>query len=155
MHNFFEDLAAEKEVVKLVLLLSGSLYGAKAEVEEYLTTFMRFSFLWEKNLQQEYTTFLKRDPSLEDFDDELCKYLDIEEELSKRVSDVKVIGVLSIHTTQIKDSLRVYCTMWKNQYTENLLEMARKDLHELVEYMSSTSRKFNMQVMPFEEREYT
>jgi len=155
LHNFFEDLAAEKEVVKLVLLLSGSLYGAKAEVEEYLTTFMRFSFLWEKNLQQEYTTFLKRDPSLEDFDDELCKYLDIEEELSKRVSDVKVIGVLSIHTTQIKDSLRVYCTMWKNQYTENLLEMARKDLHELVEYMSSTSRKFNMQVMPFEEREYT
>ena len=139
--NFFNELASEKEVVKLILLLSGALHGARHEVKEYLHSFEKFSFLWEKNLQQEYKYFVARQPTLEDFDDELQKYLDLELELQHRVADEHVIGVISLHTHQIKSSLANYCSMWKHQYTENLLEMARDELQTLDDYMASTSRK--------------
>ncbi len=89
--SFFAELAGEKEVVKYVLMLTGALLGAKLELDSYLLSFDKFSYLWTKNIQNEYNSFIDKNPSLEDFDDQLCFYIDVEKEVpSCRVINSKL-----------------------------------------------------------------
>lgn len=138
--SFYEGLAQEKEVCKLVLLLTGSLLGAEMASNQYLQKFEKYSFLWEKNMQKEYADFLDQDPSLEDFDDMLMSYVHYEEEINQ-FPESHNIGVLSLRSENIKRDLMSFTTLWKTQYTKNLLEIARDDLSILVEYMQNTTRK--------------
>jgi dynein heavy chain len=145
LDSFFEELGREKEVVKYVLLLTGSLLGAKIEVSNYLDSFGKYSHLWEKNMQTEYDTFIGTDPTLEDFDDRLTYYVSIENEIQSAPKEFS-IGVLALLTGNITNSLQSLVTLWKSQYTKNLLDIAREDLSSIVEYINNTTRKFNMSV---------
>merc|ERR1712196_583350 len=120
-------LAAEKEVCKLVLLLTGAIEGSKREVQDYLQTFHEYEYFWVSDMQREYSNFLKTNPLLEDFDDELGKYVKLEETI-KEIQETKVIGVLGLENTQIKQSLCDFAQMWKAQFSKNLLEISRKEL---------------------------
>jgi len=143
--SFFEELAGEKEVVKYVLMLTGALLGAKIELDLYLESYMKFSHLWTKNMQNEYNKFLEQDPSLENFDDQLCYYMEVEKEIDN-MPEMNQIGVIAMELTNVKQTLSSFTTLWKSQYTMNLLQIARDDLNLLVEYMNNTTRKFNMNV---------
>lgn len=149
--SFFEELASEKQLVKVILLLSGALHGAAQGVRTYLDSFGNYSFLWDDNIQTVYAQFLKKNPSLEDFDDELEKYERIESEIRRKIEDSHLIGVLSLQTTGIKSTLIDLTTMWKGQYTQSLMQIAREDLNTIAEYMSSTTRKFGIQVESLED----
>jgi dynein heavy chain len=51
-HNRYYDLIArDKEVVKSVLLLTGTVEGVKQQVAEYLGFFDKYAFLWTQDLQ--------------------------------------------------------------------------------------------------------
>jgi hypothetical protein len=58
-------IAQDKEVVKMVLLLAGSIEGTKHGIREYVSTFEQYSFLWQRDLQTEYAAFMATHPSLE------------------------------------------------------------------------------------------
>jgi len=143
--SFYDELAREKDVCKMVLLLTGALLGAELAINSYLDHFLKYRFLWEKNMQKAYQDFLQSSPTLEDFDDELSMYVQYEEEFDK-VPEHHAIGVLSLRSANIKADLRALTMLWKTQYARNLLEMAREDLDVLVDYISTTSRKFSMEI---------
>ena len=104
-------LAAEKEVCKLVLLLTGAIEGSKREVLDYLANFQsEYEYLWMSDIQKAYNDFLKTNPALEDFDDEISKYVKLED-TSKEVMENKVIGVLGLNNKLIKESLCEFVQM--------------------------------------------
>ena len=45
--TIFDDIARDKEIVKMVLLLTGSIEGAKRQVFDYLETFLQYDWLWQ------------------------------------------------------------------------------------------------------------
>jgi hypothetical protein len=49
--TYHDLIARDKEVVKSVLLLTGSIEHIKQQVAEYLATFDKYSFLWTQDLQ--------------------------------------------------------------------------------------------------------
>ena len=65
----------------MVLLLTGSIEGTKIQVHEYLETFTKYEMLWKGSKQNEYAAFMRTNPSLEAFEKELRKFLDIEVEI--------------------------------------------------------------------------
>ena len=58
-------IARDKEIVKVVLLLTGSIEGTKESVLEYISSFDKYKFLWQKDLATEYAAFMSTSPSLE------------------------------------------------------------------------------------------
>ena len=46
--TIFDEIARDKEIVKVVLLLTGSVEGAKRQVYDYLETFMQYEWLWKE-----------------------------------------------------------------------------------------------------------
>lgn len=49
--TYYDLIARDKEVVKSVLLLTGSVEVIKQQVAEYLAKFDKYSFLWTQDLQ--------------------------------------------------------------------------------------------------------
>ena len=63
--TFYDLLVAEKDIVRMVLLLTGAIQSAKQGVGDFAKSFDQFSFLWMKDLAAEYATFLATNPNLE------------------------------------------------------------------------------------------
>ena len=63
--TYYDMIARDKEIVKVVLLLTGSIEGTKESVMEYVSSFDKYKFLWQKDLATEYAAFMSTSPSLE------------------------------------------------------------------------------------------
>jgi hypothetical protein len=57
--SYHDLIAQDKEIVKSVLLLTGAVEGIKLQVDEYLSTFSKYGFLWKEDLQKAYESFMK------------------------------------------------------------------------------------------------
>ena len=137
--TLFDSLATDKEVVVMVLLLTGSIVGAKRQVLEYLTTFRKYDWLWQGNKEQEYSEFMRTSPSLADFEAKLKLYVDIEREVSK-IAPVHNIGALSLETSPLKYSLRSEATAWKALFGRHLHEKASAELEACTLMMANLQR---------------
>jgi dynein heavy chain len=148
--SFYELLAKDKEIVKVVLLLTGSIEGTKLQVMEYINTFSKYDFLWKQDMQDEYKKFMSLNPSLEAFEAELKKYMAIEKEIAQ-IPPVHNIGALSLETAPMKLSLKQEAGAWKAQFAENLHNQGNQDLRDIFAYMKDASLKLSRKVADLED----
>ena len=143
--TIFDELAADKEIVKMVLLLTGAMEGAKRQVFEYLERFLQYDWLWKDNKNTAYDAFMRKKPTLENFDAELKKYVAIEASIQK-IAPVHNIGALSLETAPLKYSLKSEAAAWKSQYSQNLHAQAKKELDRIIEWMEEMNRMLKREV---------
>jgi dynein heavy chain, axonemal len=60
-------IAQDKEIVKVILLLTGSIQGTKNKVAEFLQEFEKFSWLYKTNITDDIKHFTKRGPTLQNY----------------------------------------------------------------------------------------
>uniref|UniRef100_A0A7S0GLB7 Dynein heavy chain n=1 Tax=Micromonas pusilla TaxID=38833 RepID=A0A7S0GLB7_MICPS len=150
VENFYHWIASDKEIVKSVLLLTGSVEGTKAQVMEYIDTFKKFDFLYLTDLQSEYAAFMATEPSLEAFENELKKYMAVEEEIAK-IAPVHNIGAMSLETQPMKNSLKSEAATWKTQFAKNLHTQGLERLRAIHDYMRETTLKLNRAIEDLED----
>eukprot|EP00659_Diplonema_papillatum_P022661 gene22661-biopygen22997 len=125
--TFFEKIAKNEEIVKVVLLLTGGIHGLNKQVLDYLNSFNRYQYLWLLDKQEEYEKFLEQKPTLATFEAELRKYKNIEDDIDG-IQPSYVIGSLSLDTARLKTALKREAQEWKSQYARNLHHQASRDL---------------------------
>ncbi|TMW55127.1 hypothetical protein Poli38472_013889 [Pythium oligandrum] len=140
--SLFEKLGCDTEIIKVAILLTGALHGTKNQVHEYLTTFKKYDWLWKEDMEFRYNQFMKRNPSIQDFEAELKHFMSIEAEIS-HIAPVHNIAVLSLNTKNLKLQLRNECRQWKVQYSDRVHQQARTALTNLMEYIRVTTTKLN------------
>lgn len=140
--TFFNRITNDLEIVRVVLLLTGSIQGTKAEVESYLTSFGNFEWLWKSDADGIYKEFMKKNPAIDDYERELQKFAQVDEQITA-VHLIHNIGALSLNTAPIKTQLRTLNSQWKVQYSDNLHKTATNQLTTLTEYFKSTLTKLN------------
>ena len=142
LSTFHALIAQDREIVKVVLLLTGSVEGTKKQVQDFLQSLMKFEDLWAKDKAKEYAKFMETEPDLEAFDNELRKYLDMEDEVDM-VPNVHVIGCMSLETKPVKSSLKSEAAAWKSQYTKNLHSEAQEQMGALQDMMKDMVQKLD------------
>lgn len=148
--SYHSLIAADMQVVQSVLLLTGSVEGSKRQVLEYLETYKRFEFLWTMDKSTGYQKFIAGGPGLDEFEEELSKYQDIEMEI-QNITPVHVVGCMSLRTQSLKYSLKAETAAWKSQYANNLHGRAKKELNGMMQYFQVTSEKLSMEVQNVDE----
>ncbi|PNH08753.1 Dynein gamma chain, flagellar outer arm [Tetrabaena socialis] len=148
--TYHELIASDKEVVKAVLRLTGSVEGIKAQVSEYIGNFDRYEFLWKEDLQAAYDQFMRSNPTLEAFEAELKKYMAIENEVAG-IASVNNIGALSLETMPLKSSLKAEAVSWKTQFAQNLHKQCSDDLKAFDNYIRDTNSKFHRKIEDLED----
>jgi len=140
--TFFVKITNDLEIVRVILLLTGSIRGTQLQVENFLDGFKRFEWLWKSDADAIYKEFMKKDPSIDDYERELAKFAGVDD-LITSVHLLHNIGALALNTSPIKGQLRALNSQWKTQYSDNLHKTACSQLMFLTEYFKSTLNKLN------------
>ena len=98
---FYNWIAKDKEIVKVILLLTGSIQGTKNNVNRFLDSFGKYSWLWTKNPNDELKIFTKSAPTLEDYEEKL-KEFDAFMDQIEEIEPTEQIGALSLKTVNVK-----------------------------------------------------
>mgnify|MGYP003961386239 CR=1 FL=1 len=129
--SFYDRVACDKGIVKVVLLLTGGMHGLKQQVYEYLRSFYRFDYLWKDNKEESYNKFMNSGPTLYEFDSELKRFRSIEETITK-ITDSYNIGSLSLETQELKLELQAQAKSWKDYYATNMHERTKDKLYKII-----------------------
>jgi len=143
--SFFEEIAKNKEIVKVVLLLTGGMHGLNKQVMDYLNSFKRYEYLWVQDKEEAYKRFLASQPTLEDFENELKKYMNVEQEINSITSSY-TIGSLCLKTNPLKNALKREAEEWKFQYAKNLHQQAQSDLERIIFEMEENEKLLHSEV---------
>jgi dynein heavy chain len=129
---FYDWIAKDKEIVKVILLLTGSIQGTKNNVKKFLGDFDKFNWLWKRKIDDDLRAFNKNNPGLEDFEEKLIQYTKNEEEVAM-IESVHQIGALSLKTENTKIGLKKWIEQWKEAYSKDLHKRAKTMLEHLTD----------------------
>ncbi|KAJ1495027.1 dynein heavy chain, N-terminal region 1-domain-containing protein [Baffinella frigidus] len=138
--TFHRLIAGDYQIVAVCLMLTGAVEGTKKQVHDYLLTFMNYDFLWKEDRQNTYKWFAQTKPTIEDFERELQKYVEVEQRIAS-IQELNTIGCLALKTAPLKASLRTEADMWKQLYSDNLLAEAQVGLKGLTDYMVDVDQR--------------
>jgi dynein heavy chain len=139
---FFTRITKDLEIVRVVLLLTGSIQGTRKSVADFLQTFSTFEWLWKSDADAIYKEFMKKNPVVDDYERELAKFALVDDQITS-VHLMVNLGALSLNNSPIKTQLRHLNSVWKAQYSDKLHKTATAQLTHLTEYFKSTLTKLN------------
>ena len=146
---FFVRIGEDVEIVKVVLLLTGALFGTRNQVHDYLIRFREYDWLWKDDMELAYRKFMLKKPAIEDFESELKRFMGVEADI-EAVAPMHVIGALSLNTKNIKLQLRNECRQWKVQYSDKVHHQAKEQMLALQEYIRKTTNSLARDVIDLE-----
>lgn len=142
---FYDWIAKDKEIVKVILLLTGSIQGTKNNVHIFLESFEKFSWLWKEKADDALKLFNKNNPQLEDYEDKLKEF---EAQLASvdEIEDNHQIGALSLKTHNVKEGLRGWIGKWKSAFSRDLHKKAKTLLESLTDEIKQITLKIDKKV---------
>ena len=102
---FYDWIAKDKEIVKFILLLTGSIQGTKNNVNKFLQGFEDFNWLWKNKIDKKLKDFNAQNPQLEEFESKLIEFTKNEQEVAS-ILTYHQIGALSLKTMNVKTGLK-------------------------------------------------
>jgi len=142
---FYDWIAMDKEIVKVILLLTGSIQGTKNNVIKFLDSFGEYSWLWTRKSEDALKIFNKNDPQLEDFEEKL-KEFDAHINTVNMIHSNHQIGALSLKTDSVKNSLKSYIQQWKDTFSRELHKKAKALLESLTDEIKQIRLKIDKPV---------
>lgn len=142
---FYTWIAKDKEIVKVILLLTGSIQGTKTSVYKFLDSFDKFNWLWKQKPADELKAFNKNNPQLEDYEEKLRSFEEFIREIDS-VSSTHVIGALSLKTENVKSGLKRLVDVWKDAFSKDLHAKAKSRLEELTDEIKQIQLKISKEV---------
>lgn len=143
---FYTWIAKDKEIVKVILLLTGSIQGTKNYVYKFLESFEKFNWLWKQKPANELKNFNKNNPQLEDYEEKLRSFEDFIKEIDS-VASTHVIGALSLKTENVKSGLKRLVEVWKDAFSKDLHIKAKNKLEELTDEIKQIQLKIGKKVV--------
>ena len=145
--TFFESITKDIEIVRTVLLLTGSMQGLKNDVKRYLDQFYKYEWLWKDDMALAYKSFLSKKPTIDDYENCLKRFENVDAEVKAQAS-IMVIGALRLTTKGIKYNLAQEASAWKIQFSGNLKKTAQEQMSKIMGYIKSTVSKLNRKIEP-------
>ncbi|SCU69962.1 Cytoplasmic dynein 2 heavy chain (DYNC2H1), putative [Trypanosoma equiperdum] len=143
--SFFEEIAKNKEIVKVVLLLTGGIHGLKKQVMEYLNHFHKYEYLWKLDMNEAYDEFNSNDPTLDDYEQRLQGYVALHDEI-EGLTSVFNIGSLALHNKPLKADLLRKVIEWKELFSNKLHAKAQLELDSLTHKMDEEAHQLSLPI---------
>jgi dynein heavy chain len=122
--NIYDEVGADLEIVKLVLVLCGSFEGMKSFVDQYLDSLTLQRKLWKEDPSTDVNAFADKFPKVQDFLSVLSQF-DAMREVNDSIPSERIIGPLLIKTAPFCQSVEVHIGLWLQQYGRLLYKIVR------------------------------
>jgi dynein heavy chain len=138
------------EVVRGVLMLTGSIQSTRKKVEQHIQQFYAYDFLWTLDKKEQIDLFRSGDPGLEDFIARLSEYEELEKEILQ-IPNIVNIGPLCLSNEMVKFSLKAEVDSWKYAYTKELMHDADKQIQVTKSFFAGMRMQVHTKVRDLDE----
>ncbi|XP_027868438.1 dynein heavy chain 5, axonemal [Xiphophorus couchianus] len=143
--NYYKSVSENKEIVKLVSVLSSSITSTKKEVEAALDRFASYHHIWRKDREDTLQKFIQGSPFLSDFESQIIFYQDLELKINSEPEYI-TIGALALFTAFLKMSLTAETKNWMVDYGLYCNRKYRADMEQIFAFVDEAGKKLNRQI---------
>ena len=116
--NFYRYISENKDVVKLLSMLSTAINSSKQTYSEALEKFNRYSELWQESIETVIAEFLQLDPNLREFQAKILHYEVLDKQIVGEVDSIP-LGPICLYTETLKICLKAETKQWKIAYGQS------------------------------------
>ncbi|XP_053402509.1 dynein axonemal heavy chain 5-like isoform X4 [Mercenaria mercenaria] len=138
--NYFKNVSENKEVAKLVSLLSTSINSTKKEVTSALEKFAEYHGIWENDREEELENFLKDNPKLTEFEWKIKCYEELEVSINGE-PEYYDVGPIALFTEKLKFALNVETKAWRMHYGKACNNKYRTEMEEIFTFIEELNKR--------------
>uniref|UniRef100_A0A3Q1JPI4 AAA+ ATPase domain-containing protein n=1 Tax=Anabas testudineus TaxID=64144 RepID=A0A3Q1JPI4_ANATE len=143
--NYYKSVSENKEIVKLVSVLSTSISSTKREVMTALDRFSHYHHIWRKDREDTMRKFIQGSPLLSEFESQILFYRDLELEINSEPEYITV-GALALYTADLKMSLTAETKHWMVDYGLYCNRKYRSEMEQIFAFVDEAGKKLNRQI---------
>ncbi|XP_038567842.1 dynein heavy chain 5, axonemal [Micropterus salmoides] len=143
--NYYKSVSENKEIAKLVSVLSTSISSTKKEVMTALNRFNRYHHIWRKDREDTMRRFSQGTPLLSEFESQILFYRDLELEINSEPEYI-TLGALALFTADLKMSLTAETKNWMVDYGLYCNRKYRSEMEQIFAFVDEAGKKLNRQI---------
>ncbi|KAL6108919.1 dnah5 [Pungitius sinensis] len=143
--NYYKSVSDNKEIIKLVSVLSTSISSTKKEAMSALDRFSRYHHIWRMDREDTMRKFVQGSPLLSEFESRIIYYRDLEMEINSE-PEVIAVGALALFTADLKMSLTTETKNWMVNYGLYCSRKYRSDMEQIFAFVDEAGKKLNRQI---------
>ncbi|XP_076826555.1 dynein axonemal heavy chain 5 isoform X2 [Brachyhypopomus gauderio] len=143
--NYYKSVSENKEIVKLVSVLSTSINSTKKEVMSALDRFSRYQNIWRKDRDGATLGLSQDNPLLSEFESQILYYKDLECQINAEPEFITV-GALALYTADLKLALTAETKSWMVEFGRHCNKKFRTEMEQIFSFVDETSKKLNRQI---------
>uniref|UniRef100_A0A8C0FTI7 Dynein axonemal heavy chain 5 n=1 Tax=Bubo bubo TaxID=30461 RepID=A0A8C0FTI7_BUBBB len=143
--NYFKSVSENKEIIKLVSLLSTAINSTKREVLTALESFSCYHHIWQRDKEEIIDKLMMRNPLLSDFESEILHFQDLELKINSEPEYI-CVGAVALYTADLKVALRAETKAWMTLLGCRCNKKYRTEMEAIFAFIEETGKKLNRHI---------
>ncbi|XP_075868615.1 dynein axonemal heavy chain 5 isoform X3 [Nelusetta ayraudi] len=143
--NYYKSVSENKEIVKLVSVLSSSISSTRKELLSALGRFSCYHHIWREDREDAMQKFIQGNPLLSEFESQILFYRDLELKINSE-PEYMTVGALALFTADLKMSLTAETKNWMVDYGQLCNKKYRSEMEQIFAFVDEAGKKLNRQI---------
>jgi dynein heavy chain len=144
--NYYKSVSENKDVIKIVSLLSTCISSTKKDVLTAVDRFKEYQFIWQNDRDEDLREFLKQDSlSVSEFETKIKSFEVYITEINSHPEYIP-IGAIALVTEKLKMGLISEIQIWKNHYGLACNHKYKKEINEISLFIDDIFKKLNREI---------
>jgi dynein heavy chain len=153
--NYFKSVSENKDVIKIVSLLSTCISSTKKDVLTAVDRFKEYQFIWQKDRDEDLKEFLKQENlSVSEFEIKIKSFEVYITDINSHPEYIP-IGAIALVTEKLKMGLISEIEIWKNHYGLACNQKYKKEINEISLFIDDTFKKLNREITDLDDIKLT
>jgi len=143
--TYYDRLMTDRKILKIVLMLVGSVESLQSECSRYLEKFNEYGWLWLDSIEKNYNVFKAEEPTLDEFEHKLRSFVSLDSDVDV-IENTHQISALMLTTSSLKQSLKELAQKWREAFASELHVQAFQRLEAVADMIKKTSKRLSREV---------
>ncbi|XP_053253117.1 dynein axonemal heavy chain 5 isoform X2 [Podarcis raffonei] len=140
--NYYKSISENKEIIKLMSVLSTSINSTRREVLAALERFRCYHHIWQREKEETIENFIKGSPLLSEFESQILYYRDLELEINSEPEYI-CVGTVALFTADLKLALTTETKAWMVAFGRHCNKKYRTEMENIFTFVEEISKKLN------------
>ncbi|XP_027537381.1 dynein heavy chain 5, axonemal isoform X7 [Neopelma chrysocephalum] len=143
--NYYKSVSENKEIIKLVSLLSSAINSTKREVLTALESFSCYHHIWQRDKEETIDKLMMGNPLLSEFESEILHFQDLELKINSEPEYI-CVGAIAMYTADLKLALRSETKAWMTLLGYHCNKKYRTEMEAILTFIEETGKKLNRSI---------
>uniref|UniRef100_A0A8C3CTQ3 Dynein axonemal heavy chain 5 n=1 Tax=Cairina moschata TaxID=8855 RepID=A0A8C3CTQ3_CAIMO len=143
--NYFKSVSENKEIIKLVSLLTTAINSTKKEVLTALESFSCYHHIWQRDKEETIDKFMMENPLLSEFESQILHFRDLDLKINSEPEYI-CVGAIAMYTADLKLALRAETKAWMTVLGYHCNKKYRTEMETIFTFIEETDKKLNRRI---------